>query len=83
MVQESRQEQHERLFATSYKVLAKAQEDAARKKGYHSQQTRDELTRLFHERFGTDPFEWQLDITVWSMVIHGILICRRYEQNLR
>jgi ATP-dependent helicase YprA (DUF1998 family) len=63
MVQESRQEQHERLRAKSYKVLAKAREDAARKKGYNSQQTRDELTRLFRERFGTDPFEWQLDVT--------------------
>jgi hypothetical protein len=29
MVRESRQEQHDRLLAKSYKILAKAQEDAA------------------------------------------------------
>jgi hypothetical protein len=46
------QEQHERLRAKSYKVLAKAREDAARKKGYNSQQTRNELkpfVKLGHE----------------------------------
>ena len=63
MVQESRQEQHDRLLARSYKILAKAREDPARKKGYNSQRTRDELKQLFCEHFGTDPFEWQLDVT--------------------
>jgi|ERR1700677_1035937 len=63
MAQESRREQHERLRDKSYKILAKAREDAARKRRYDSRQTRDELKRLFRERFGTDPFEWQLDVT--------------------
>ena len=63
MAQESRQEQHERLRDKSYKILAKAREDAARRRGYDSRQTREELNRLFRERFGTDPFEWQVDVT--------------------
>jgi superfamily II DNA helicase RecQ len=46
-----------------HKVLTKAQENAACKKEYNSQQTRDELTWLFHEQFGTDLFKWQLDVT--------------------
>ncbi|KIM73718.1 hypothetical protein PILCRDRAFT_15010 [Piloderma croceum F 1598] len=51
------------MTVKSYNILTKAQEDAARKKGYDSQRTRDELKQLFCERFGTDPFEWQLDMT--------------------
>jgi ATP-dependent helicase YprA (DUF1998 family) len=63
MVQESRQDQHERLHNKSYKNLTKAREEAARKEGYDSQKTRSELKRLFRERFGKDPYEWQLDVT--------------------
>ena len=63
MVHESCQEQHERLHDKSYKILTKARGAAAQKKGYDLWQTRDELKRLFRERFGTDPFEWQLDVT--------------------
>ena len=30
---------------------------------YDWQQTRDDITSIFRERFGTDPYSWQLDLT--------------------
>jgi hypothetical protein len=60
MAQESRREQHERLGDKSYNILTKAQEDAARRRGYDLRQTCEELKQLFRERFGTDLFEWQV-----------------------
>jgi bloom syndrome protein len=61
--QNSRKEAHECLHARSYRNLEKARENASRKSGYDSSKTRQDITLLFRERFGTDPYEWQLDVT--------------------
>jgi ATP-dependent helicase YprA (DUF1998 family) len=61
--QDSREEAHERLHARSYRNLEKARENVSRKSGYDSSKTRQDITLLFRERFGTDPYEWQLDVT--------------------
>jgi ATP-dependent helicase YprA (DUF1998 family) len=63
MGSESRGEAHRRLRSKSYRILEKARAEAARKNGYNSQTTRTELQRLFRERFGKDPYDWQLDVT--------------------
>jgi bloom syndrome protein len=63
MGSESRDEEHQRLRSKSYRILEKARAEAARKNGYNSQTTRTELRRLFRERFGKDPYDWQLDVT--------------------
>jgi hypothetical protein len=80
MVQESRQDQHERLHNKSYKNLTKAREEAARKEGYDSQKTR-ELKRLFREQFGKDPYEWQLDITEAIILSPWEIFCRHLEDS--
>jgi ATP-dependent helicase YprA (DUF1998 family) len=59
---ESHQEQHERLHAKSYRNLAKAREEAVRKKTYDTQ-TRSQLKQIFYRWFGKDLYEWQLDVT--------------------
>jgi bloom syndrome protein len=59
---ESHQEQHERLHTKSYRNLAKAREEAVRKKTY-DQQMRSQLKHIFYRRFGKDLYEWQLDVT--------------------
>ena len=63
MARDSRWEEYDRQHAQSYRNLEKAQEAAARKSGYNSSRTRAELKSLFHNRFGHDPYEWQLDVT--------------------
>jgi len=62
MVQESRQDQHERLHNKSYKNLAKGS-------GRSSQKTRSELKRLFRERFGKDLYGWQLDVMAEAIIL--------------
>ena len=59
---ESRQEQHKRLHAKSYRNLVKAREEAVRKKTYDPQ-THSQLKQIFYRQFGKDPYEWQLDVT--------------------
>jgi hypothetical protein len=61
--QDSHKEAHERLHARSYRNLEKARENASRKSGYDSSKTRQDITLLFRERFRTDPYKWQLDVT--------------------
>ena len=63
MGSESRDEAHQRLQSKSYRILERACAEAARKNGYNSQTTRTDLQRLFRERFGKDPYDWQLDVT--------------------
>jgi ATP-dependent helicase YprA (DUF1998 family) len=63
MVSGSRDEEHWRLQSKSYRILEKAREEAARKNGYNSQTTRTAIRQLFRERFGNDPYDWQLDVT--------------------
>lgn len=63
MAQDSRKEAHDRLHARSYRNLDKAREGAARKSAYDSAKTRHDIQTLFAERFGTNPYEWQLDVT--------------------
>ena len=63
MGSESRDEAHQRLQSKSYRILERARAEAARKNGYNSQTTRTDLQRLFRERFGKDPYDWQLDVT--------------------
>lgn len=60
----SRQEIHDRVHIRSYKNLQNARLAAQRKPaGYDSVQTREDLGRLFHARFGQQPHDWQVDVT--------------------
>jgi bloom syndrome protein len=43
--------------------LEKARQTAAAKTGYNSTTTRAEVWQLFRQRFGQDPYEWQIDVT--------------------
>jgi ATP-dependent helicase YprA (DUF1998 family) len=63
MGSESCDKEHQRLQSKSYRILEKARAEAARKNGYNSQTTQTELRWLFRERFGKDPYDWQLDVT--------------------
>lgn len=63
MSQDSRKEAHDRLHNKAYRNLEKARENASRKDGYNSQQTRSDINSLFREGFGKDPYDWQLDVT--------------------
>jgi len=64
-------------YARVYRNLQKAREEAARKNGYDSTRTRSDLKSIFRDRFGKDPYEWQLDVTeaillgLDSVVHHG------------
>jgi ATP-dependent helicase YprA (DUF1998 family) len=49
--------------ARSYRNFDSARHNAAKKKGYSSSSTRAQLSTLFRARFGSDPYEWQLDVT--------------------
>ena len=63
MAKDSWEDVHQQQCARSYANLDKARADAKRKNGYDWQQTRDDITSIFHECFGTDPYSWQLDVT--------------------
>ncbi|GLB46004.1 putative P-loop containing nucleoside triphosphate hydrolase protein [Lyophyllum shimeji] len=54
---------HARQRSKSYDILEKARLEAAKTKSYASDQTRLELETLFRQRFGRDPYEWQVDVT--------------------
>jgi ATP-dependent helicase YprA (DUF1998 family) len=49
--------------ARSYQNLDSARCNAAQKNGYSSSSTRAQLSELFRVRFGSNPHEWQLDVT--------------------
>jgi bloom syndrome protein len=63
MGSESHDEEHQHLQSKSYRILKKACAEAAWKKGYNLRMTQTELWWLFHEQFGKDPYDWQLDVT--------------------
>jgi ATP-dependent helicase YprA (DUF1998 family) len=63
MAHDPRWEAQDRQYARAYRNLQKAREEAARKNGYDSTRTRSDLKSIFHDRFGKDPYEWQLDVT--------------------
>ncbi|KAJ3483954.1 hypothetical protein NLJ89_g12020 [Agrocybe chaxingu] len=53
---------HARDRARSYKNLNAARREAANTTNYDSATTRATLIRIFRERFGADPRDWQLDV---------------------
>ncbi|KAJ3497511.1 hypothetical protein NLJ89_g10341 [Agrocybe chaxingu] len=53
---------HFRDRSRSYKNLNTARREAAKAKNYDSEATRATLTRLFRERRGSLPRDWQLDV---------------------
>jgi|SRR6267154_132450 len=63
MVQDSHWEDQDHAHARAYKNLQRAREEAALKSGYNSSKTRSDLISIFCNRFGHDPYEWQLDVT--------------------
>lgn len=63
MAHDPRWEAQDRQYARAYRNLQKAREEAARKNGYDSARTRSDLKSIFRDRFGKDPYEWQLDVT--------------------
>ncbi|KAF8064097.1 P-loop containing nucleoside triphosphate hydrolase protein [Lyophyllum atratum] len=54
---------HARQTTKSYQIRENARQEALRKKDYSSEQTRLKLQTLFRERFGKDPYQWQVDVT--------------------
>ena len=63
MAHDPRWEAQDRQYARAYRNLQKAREEAAQKNGYDSARTRSDLKSIFRDRFGKDPYEWQLDVT--------------------
>jgi len=49
--------------ALTYLNLSNARQKAWKTSGCNSAATRAKVTQLFQERFGGDPYEWQLDVT--------------------
>ena len=70
MAKDSRENAHQQHRARSYANLDK---DAKRKKGYDWQRTRDDITSIFRERFGTDPCSWQLVVAI-LLGLHSVVI---------
>ncbi|KAH6877038.1 P-loop containing nucleoside triphosphate hydrolase protein [Coprinopsis sp. MPI-PUGE-AT-0042] len=60
-------ETHAARTERSKSNLAKAVE-AAERDGYDSKKTRDDIERLFEERFGKKPYKWQMDVTEAMLV---------------
>ncbi|KAF8816985.1 P-loop containing nucleoside triphosphate hydrolase protein [Phlegmacium glaucopus] len=54
---------HAKQEARTYLNLSNARQKASRTLGYDSAATRANLIQLFQERFGGDPYDWQLDVT--------------------
>ena len=59
----SRQEALDRKHTNSYHNLENACKAAAKKKNYDTHKTRAALADIFRERFGNNPYDWQLDVT--------------------
>ena len=58
----SRQEVLDQKHANSYRNLENARKAAAKKKNYDTHKTRAALSDIFRERFGNNPYDWQLDV---------------------
>ena len=54
---------HEVIQNASQNQLQEARAAAQKQKKYNSADTRQGLTALFAERFGSAPYDWQLDVT--------------------
>lgn len=54
---------HEAIRNASQNRLQEARAAAQKQKKYNSADTRQGLTALFAERFGSAPYDWQLDVT--------------------
>ncbi|PPQ98478.1 hypothetical protein CVT26_013879 [Gymnopilus dilepis] len=54
---------HDQQKARSYEILENARRNAAKQQQYDSRATRTRLAALFTERFGGNPYDWQLDAT--------------------
>ena len=63
MALDSHWEDQDHSHARAYKNLQRAREETALKSGYNSSKTRSDLISIFCNRFGHDPYEWQLDVT--------------------
>jgi len=59
--------------ARSYQNLDSARRNAAKKNRYNSSSTRAQLTDLFHARFGSNPYDWQLDVTE-AILLDSVII---------
>ena len=59
----SRQEALDRQHANAKRNLENARKTAAKKSNYDSQKSRSDLKRIFQERFGSDPYDWQVDVS--------------------
>jgi bloom syndrome protein len=59
----SRQEALDWKHANSYRNLENACKTAAKKKNYDTHKNRAALADIFRERFGNNPYDWQLDVT--------------------
>ena len=62
MAQSDRQEVLDWMHANSYCNLENARKAAAKKKNYDTHKTWVALADIFRERFGNDPYDWQLDV---------------------
>ena len=62
MAQSDCQEALDRKHANSYRNLENARKAAPKKKNYDTHKTRVALADIFQERFGNDPYDWQLDV---------------------
>jgi ATP-dependent helicase YprA (DUF1998 family) len=54
---------HTEQEALTYLNLSNARQKASKTSGYNFVETQAKVTQLFQERFGGEPYEWQLDIT--------------------
>ncbi|KAF8812628.1 P-loop containing nucleoside triphosphate hydrolase protein [Phlegmacium glaucopus] len=54
---------HAKQEARTYLNLSNAHQTASRTLGYNSAATQANLIQLFQERFGGDPYDWQLNVT--------------------
>ena len=52
-----------RKHTNSYRNLENARKAAAKKKNYDTHKTRAALADIFRERFGNNPYDWQLNVT--------------------
>jgi bloom syndrome protein len=62
MAANSRQDVLDQQHERSYRNLENSRKSAKKKTQYDSNKTRNDLARLFRERFGNDPYDWQIDV---------------------
>ncbi|KII82643.1 hypothetical protein PLICRDRAFT_677307 [Plicaturopsis crispa FD-325 SS-3] len=59
----SRQATLDQKLKRSYENLRAARDAAAQKRGYKSEEARENLRKVFTERFGSVPHTWQVDVS--------------------